>query len=56
MFCFNEPSSDQFLKTQHWYIQQVRTLWDLILFTDHFAIKAHVEYVLTDLHNLKYNQ
>jgi hypothetical protein len=24
MFCFTEPSSDQFLKTQYWYIQRKR--------------------------------
>jgi len=31
MFRFTEPSSSQFLKTQYWYIQRVRTLWDPIL-------------------------
>jgi len=40
MFRFTEPSSGQFLKTQY---HRVRTLWDPILFTDYFTIKAYVE-------------
>ena len=46
MFRFTEPSLGQFLKTQYWHIQRVRTLWEPILFTDYFAIKAHVEFGL----------
>jgi hypothetical protein len=30
-FRFNERSSGQYLKTQYWDIQLVRTLWDPIL-------------------------
>jgi len=44
MFRFTEQSSGQFPKTQYWYIQRVHTLWDPILLTDYFAIKAHVEF------------
>jgi len=44
MFWFTEPSARQVPKTQYWYIQRVRTLWDPILFTDYFATEAHVEF------------
>jgi hypothetical protein len=43
MFQFTEPFSGHFLKTQYGYTQRVRALWDAILFSDYFAIKAHVE-------------
>jgi len=37
--CFGSMnhSLGRLLKTQYWYIQRVRTLWDPIPFTDHFA-------------------